>query len=215
LATPGEDDSVLFQVRTAEEPTGSLSTSVPRDVNRSSAFLSNPEHPVENKYPFSGAHDYRYLTARDDVLTFDSTALQQDMEVTGAIHAEIYVSCDCRDVDLWVRLLDVAADGTAFNLMSPGLDVVRTSYRDPKHGLQLMQPGRVYLVRLDNLITSNVFKNGHRVRVQISGSFFPNLSRNPQTGSSERTSGKFRKARITIYADREHPSRIALPIARN
>lgn len=204
-----------LRARTAEEPTGSLSTSVPQDVNRSSAFLSDPEHPVENKYSFSGAHDYGYLTKRDDVLTFDSAALQQDMEVTGPIQAEIYMGCDCRDVDLWVRLLDVAPDGTAFNLMSPGLDVLRASYRDQKQGRQLLQPGRVYLIRLKNLITSNAVKKDHRLRVQISASFFPNFSRNPQTGDTERTYGHFQKARVTIYSDREHPSRLILPIAKN
>jgi uncharacterized protein len=204
-----------LQARTAAEPTGSLSTSVPQDVNRSSAFLSDPEHPVENKYSFSGAHDYSYLVARDDVLTFDSAALQQDTEVTGPIQAEIYMGCDCRDADLWVRLLDVAPDGTAFNLMSPGLDVLRASYRDQKQGRQLLQAGRVYLIRLNNLITGNVFKEDHRLRVQISASFFPNFSRNPQTGDSERTSAHFQKARVTIYSDREHPSRLVLPIAGN
>jgi uncharacterized protein len=204
-----------LQARTAAEPTGSLSTSVPQDANRSSAFLSDPEHPVENKYSFSGAHDYSYLIARDDVLTFDSAALQQDTEVTGPIQAEIYMGCDCRDADLWVRLLDVAPDGTAFNLMSPGLDVLRASYRDQKQGRQLLQAGRVYLIRLNNLITGNVFKKDHRLRVQISASFFPNFSRNPQTGDSERTSAHFQKARVTIYSDREHPSRLVLPIAGN
>jgi uncharacterized protein len=204
-----------LQARTAEESTGSLSTSVPQDVNRSSAFFSDPEHPVENKYSFSGAHDYGYLTTRDDVLTFDSPALQQDTEVTGPIQAEIYMGCDCRDADLWVRLLDVAPDGTAFNLMSPGLDVLRASYRDPKQGRQLLQAGRVYVIRLNNLITSNFFKKDHRLRVQISASFFPNFSRNPQTGNSERTSAHFQKTRVTIYSDREHPSRLVLPIAGN
>ena len=210
-----EEIPARMQARAAEESTGSLSTSVPQDVNRSSAFFSDPEHPVENKYSLSGAHDYGYLTTRDDVLTFDSPALQQDTEVTGPIQAEIYMGCDCRDADLWVRLLDVAPDGTAFNLMSPGLDVLRASYRDPKQGRQLLQAGRVYLIRLNNLMTSNFFKKDHRLRVQISASFFPNFSRNPQTGNSERTSAHFQKTRVTIYSDREHPSRLVLPIAGN
>ena len=94
----------------------------------------------------SGAHDYRELANRPDVLTFDSTPLESDTEVTGPIHAQIYFSCDCRDTDLWVRLLDVAPDGTAFNLMSPGLDVLRASYRDLKKGRQLLKPHRVYRV---------------------------------------------------------------------
>src|ERR1700681_1556013 len=89
--------------------------------------------------------------------------------------------------------------------MSPGLDVLRASYREAGQGQQLLEPNRTYVIHLDNLITSNVFKKDHRVRVQISGSFFPNFSRNPQTGDSERNSANMKKARVTIYSGREHP----------
>jgi putative CocE/NonD family hydrolase len=123
------------------------------------------------------------------------------------------MSCDCRDMDLWVRLLDVAPDGTAFNLMNPGLDVVRASYREAGQKPQLLERNRIYNIHFDNLITGNVFRKDHRVRLQISGSFFPNFSRNPQTGASERNSANMQKARVTIYSDPEHPSHIVLPVA--
>ena len=195
------------------DASGSLSGTAPVSQNSSSSFISDPEHPVTNKYSASGAHDYRDLAGRADTLTFDSPPMQSDVEVTGAIDAEMYMSCDCRDADLWVRLLDVAPDGTALNLMSPGLDVVRASYREPGRGRQLLQPNHAYLISLKNLITGNVFKKEHRIRVQISGSFFPNFSRNPQTGESERDSAAMKKSRVTIYADHDHPSRIILPVA--
>ena len=197
----------------AAHRTRTLSAAIPEISKSSSTFVSDPQNPVKNIYSSSGAHDYRDLGNRNDVLTFDSSPLTLDMEVTGPISAEMYMACDCRDVDLWVRLLDVAPDGTAFNLMSPGLDVVRASYREAGRGQQLLEPNRIYVIHLDNLITSNVFKKDHRVRVQISGSFFPNFSRNPQTGDSERNSANMKKARVTIYTDREHPSRIILPVA--
>ena len=111
----------------------------------------------------------------------------------------MFVSCDCRDFDLWVRLLDVAPDGTAFNLMSPGLDVLRASYRDMSKGRQWLEPGHVYELTLPNLITSNVFLKGHRMRVQVFGSFAPNFSRNLQTGKSEASSAEMKKARIRVY----------------
>ena len=99
--------------------------------------------------------------------------------------------------------------------MSPGLDVVRAGYREAGHEQQLLEPNHIYMIHFENLITSNVFKKDHRVRVQISGSFFPNFSRNPQTGDSERISPNMKKAQITIYSSREHPSRIILPVASN
>lgn len=191
---------------------GGLSTEAPGTAGKPAQFLSDPANSVTNTYSGSGAHDYRYLAKRNDVLMFDSASLPDDMEVAGPIEAVIYLACDCRDTDLWVRLLDVAPDGTAFNLMSPGLDVLRASYRDLEKGRQLLTPGQIYELRLKNLITSNVFLKGHRIRVQISGTFFPNFSRNLQTGESEATSSKMQKATMSIYTDREHPSRIVLPI---
>ena len=146
------------------------------------------------------------------MLTFDSAPLTADTEVTGPITAELHVSCDCRDTDIWARLLDVAPDGTAFNLMSPGLDVLRASYREPEKGRQLLTPGEIYALRLDKLITSNLFKAGHRIRLQVSASFFPNFSRNLHTGEMETTSGRRQKATIRVHHDTAHRSTLTLPI---
>jgi len=194
------------------ETRGGLSADAPREKKAFRSFLSDPEKPVVNPYGSSGAHDYKSLAERNDVLTFNSAPLEHDTEVTGPIDAHIFLACDCRDSDLWVRLLDVAPDGSAFNLMSPGLDVLRASYRDLKKGRQLLTPNRVYELHLDNLITSNVFQKDHRIRVQISATFFPNFSRNPQTGELENSSAKMQKANILIYAEHGHPSRIVLPV---
>ncbi len=191
---------------------GGLSVGAPREKKSLVSFASDPTHPVVNSFSASGAHDYRKLADQKDVLTFDSAPLERDTEVTGPIHAQIYLACDCRDADLWVRLLDVAPDGTAVNLMSPGLDVLRASYRDLKKGRQLLRPNRVYELHLDNLITSNVFRKDHRIRVQISATFFPNFSRNLQSGELENSSARMQKARVSIYTDRRRPSRIILPV---
>ena len=105
----------------------------------------------------------------------------------------------------------LAPDGTAFNLMSPGSDVLRASYRDPEHRSPL-KPGEVYKLVLANMRTGNVFKAGHRIRVQVSASFFPDFSRNLQTGELESTSAKMRVATIRIYHDAERASRLVLPV---
>jgi hypothetical protein len=178
----------------------------------SSAFVSDPGHPVRNKYEDLGAHDYRELALRKDVLTFDSGPLAADTEVTGPIDAEVFVSCTCRDLDLWVRLYDLAPDGAAWNLMSPGPDVMRASYRDQGKGRQLLRPGRIYEIDVRGPMTSNLYKQGHQIRVQVFGSFFPDFSRNLQSGKSERTVASVHKATIRIHHDRLHPSHIVLPI---
>ena len=114
------------------------------------------------------------------MLTFDTEPLAEDLQVSGPISAVIHVSCDCRDFDLWVRLQDVYPDGRAMNLMSPGNDVVRASYRDAGTGAQPLEPGRIYELRLPALISSIRFARGHRIRAQISASFAPHMSRNLQ-----------------------------------
>jgi len=186
------------------------------DANRPGAntnsLLSDPGHPLAESYEDYGAHDYRKLAGREDVLVFDSDPMTADTEVTGPITAEMYASANVQDFDLWVRVLDVAPDGTAFNLMSPGLDVLRASYRNASVQPEPIQPGEIYKLRLDRLLTSNTFLKGHRLRVQISGAFYPHFSRNLQTGKSEVDSQQMQAGRITIHHDAEHPSRVLLPV---
>jgi putative CocE/NonD family hydrolase len=177
-----------------------------------SEFVSDPAHPVVNRYAASGAHDYQELATRRDLLSFDSAPLPADLEVTGPIDAHLYVSCDCRDLDLWVRLYDVAPDGSAWNQMSPGVDVQRASYRDMARGRQLLEPGRIYALDVTGPVTSNVFRKGHRLRVQVSGSFFPNFSSNLQSGDSETHSDRAVPARIRVHHDPAHASHVVLPV---
>jgi putative CocE/NonD family hydrolase len=177
-----------------------------------STFTADPQNPVTDPYDAFGPHDYRELQTREDLLTFDSEPLQEELWVAGAITAVIHASCDCRDFDLWVRLQDVYPDGRAYNLMSPGNDVLRASYRDPEAGKQLLEPGRVYELRLPALNTSIRFGRGHRIRAQISASFAPHLSLNLQTGESEAVAAASKIADITIHHDAEHASRLLLPV---
>jgi putative CocE/NonD family hydrolase len=184
----------------------------PPDTPPSSTFVADPEEPVVDPYASFGPRDYGQLAERDDLLTFDSAPLAEDVTIAGAIDAIVYASCDCRDFDLWVRVLDVHPDGRAINLMGPGNDVLRASYRDPSAGRQWLTPGQVYELRLSNMLTSNRFAPGHRVRLQVSASFAPHFSRNLQTGASEIVASDSRPARITIHHGRGYPSRVSLPV---
>ncbi len=215
-AWPPAAERVAFRLGAAKkgERIGTLAAGQAVNWADFSEFVSDPANPVVNEYTSSGAHDYRKLAERGDVLTFDSAELKHDTEVTGPIQARMFVSCDCRDFDLWVRLLDVAADGTAFNLMSPGLDVLRASYRDLSRRRRWLEPGQVYELTLPNLITSNVFLKGHRMRLQIFGSFAPNFSRNLQTGKSEATIAEMKRARIRVYHVGGRASEIVMPVVK-
>ena len=182
----------------------------------SSSWVSDPAKPVVDPYGLKyGAHDYRALAKRADVAVFETEPLAEPLRVVGPIGVEMYLSADAPDADLWVMLEDVEPDGTAWNLSSPGTDVLRASARDGGPVPKLLTPGEPVLLELPNLRTGNLFGRGHRVRVVLSGSFMPHFSRNLQTGESEAVSAKSRPARLTIHHDAAHPSRLVLPVLQD
>jgi predicted acyl esterase len=187
-------------------------TMVLRRAGTSTTIVSDPDHPVVDTYADrAGGHDYRAIADRSDVVIFESQPLARDKTVVGAMRAEIFVSSDAPDTDIWVKIYDVAPDGTAFNLMSSGLDVLRASYRKAQPDRELLQPGRVYQLDLADLLTANTFRKGHRIRVAIMTSFAPNFSRNLHTGQLETEAMKGRTARVTVHHDARYPSRVILP----
>jgi len=195
---------VLDTLPTPAEPRG----------GRASSFVSDPADPMTDPYADSaaGPHDYAVLAGRRDQLLFETAPLAEDLEVVGAMTADVYLSTDAPDTDLWVKVLDVAPDGTALNLMSPGLDVLRASYAVGDGRRTLLRPGHVYRLTFPDLLTANTFKRGHRIRVMLSAAFAPHFSRNLHTGKLELTDARMRRARITVHHDRAHPSRLTLPV---
>ena len=177
------------------------------------SFVSDPANPVKDEFGTNfGAFDLRGLAGRSDVLTFETQPFDSDKVVVGHVGADVYVSSDAPDFDLYLKLIDVAPDGTAFNLESAGHEVIRASYRDKTDQRKLLKPGEVVKLSFDNLLTGNTFKKGHRLRVYFVGSWFPVYSRNPQTGALETTSSQTRKATINILFGPQHPTKLVLPI---
>ncbi|MGE5415037.1 MAG: CocE/NonD family hydrolase, partial [Syntrophomonadaceae bacterium] len=194
-------------------PNGRLQENAPAARGASSAFVSDPGKPVVDPYGTApGAHDYRALARRGDVLVFDTAPLPEPLRAAGPVGVEIWLSADAPDADLWALLEDVAPDGTAWNLSSPGTDVLRASERDGGAAARPLAPGEPVLLRFPNLRTGNLFAKGHRVRLVLCGSFMPHFSRNLQTGLFETASATTRPARLTIHHDAAHPSRLVLPI---
>jgi putative CocE/NonD family hydrolase len=209
---PGTRSDTLYLAPDPGDRRGLLAQRAPRRAS-ASRFVSDPSAPVTDPYADrQGAHDYAALAGRPDVLVFDTPPLERDLDVIGPVLADIYVSTDARDLDLWARVLDVAPDGTAYNLMSPGLDVQRASYRSGTAQRELLVPEQVYRLQLSHLNIGNRFRRGHRIRVQISGAFHPHYSRNLQTGALEMDSARVRRATIAVHHDRRYPSRLVLPV---
>ena len=210
----GRVETLYLNAASGGQPGRLLATASPSPDSRST-ITSDPKRPVVDTYGPPGAHDYRALATHPDVLTFDSDPLPEDLVVAGDVTAEIHASCDCRDFDLWVRLQDVHPDGAAYNVTSPGNDVIRASYREPGTGPQPLAPGRVHALRWVQAPAGISFRKGHRVRVQVSASFDPHLSRNLQTGESEVTSSESRVAEIAVHHGLDQASRILLPLPKN
>lgn len=191
---------------------GALSWTTPATTS-TSTFVSDAAHPVRDPHDGRfGALDYRALSRETGAVVFETAALAEDLEVLGPIDASVYISVDAPDTDLWLKILDVGTDGTAYNVMSAGLDVVRASYRHRTPTRQLLEPGEVYRIDFTTLMTGNRFMKGHRIRVALMASFAPNMSWNLHTGALEFDSSTTAQARITVHAGGQYPSGLVLPV---
>ena len=196
---------------------GSLSTSAPASEPQDK-FTYDPQKPVptiggplccDSVHLAPGPKDQRTLEERDDVLLYSTPPLEHDLEVTGPVRLEFFASSSAVDTDFTAKLVDVYPDGTAINIAE---GILRAKYRDSQETPTLLTPGKVYSLAIDLWATSNVFRAGHRVRLEISSSNFPRFDRNLNTGESAATSAKSTTATNTILHDAAHPSALVLPV---
>ncbi len=173
-------------------------------LTRGGALLMTPEFPA-------GPHDQRPTESRADVLVYSTEALEQDTEVTGPITVHLWAVSSAPDTDFVARLVDVHPDGYAQNLTD---GIIRARYRNFAHGEvpSLIEPGKAYEYEIDLWATSNVFKQGHRIRLDVTSSNFPRWDRNPNTGHPFGTDAELAVAHQTILHDAEHFSYVTLPI---
>jgi hypothetical protein len=158
-----------------------------------------------------GVYDQREVEARQDVLVYTSTPLAQDLEVTGPVVVKLYAASTAPDTDFTAKLVDVRPDGYAQNLQS---GIVRARYRRSTTNPAPLTPGEVTEFIIDLWATSQVFKAGHCIRVEISSSNFPLWDRNPNTGGpvTLTTAAALQTAEQTIFHDARYLSHILLPI---
>lgn len=158
---------------------------------------------------------YRALGARDDVLVFQTSPLEQDIVVVGSIKVDLHIASDCVDTDFMVKLIDVHPpsddypDGYAMNLCH---GVLRVRYREGFEHETRLEPGEVYAITIDAFPTANRFVKGHRIRLDISSSNFPHFDVNPNSGEPEGYGRSPRVATNRVYMDAARPSRVLLPI---
>ena len=155
------------------------------------------------------------LSTRHDVLVFQTERLERDVEVTGPIEVNLWVSSDAPDTDFTAKLIDVYPpnedypDGFALNISD---SIFRMRYRDSWEKPSLMSAGGIYPVTIVLYPTSNVFAKGHRIRLDVSSSNFPRFDVNPNTGEPLGRNTHTHAALNTVHHDANHPSHVVLSV---
>jgi putative CocE/NonD family hydrolase len=140
---------------------------------------------------------------------YQTAPIQKPLEVTGPVSVQLWAASSARDTDFVVKLIDVWPDGFVQEL-SHG--IVRARYRESFESPSLINAGEVYEYTIQVNPTGNMFRVGHRIRVDVSSSDFPNFDRNLNTGDKEYAEATIKVARQTVFHDATRPSRILLPV---
>ncbi len=215
---------------------GALTTTEPQNDRASTTYVFDPKNPVptiggnissNDGILLQGAWDQKGgphvwnftdpmpLSARNDVVVFQTAPLAEDTEVTGEIAVKLWASSLSVDTDFTAKLVDVhppCADTPGGFDMNITDGIVRARSRETLDQEVFMEPGNVYPFTIKLYPTSNVFKKGHRIRVDISSSNFPRFDVNPNTGEPLNDNRRWQNAVNTIHHDRPHPSHILLPV---
>ncbi len=198
---------------------GKLTTTKPKQ-DMPDSFIYDPMNPVTSyggnvcctgNAVKGGAFDQQQMETRNDILVYTTDILSEGVEVSGFIESTLYVSSDAKDTDFTIKLIDVYPDGTAYNLDET---IQRARYREGYDKEVFMQKGKVYKVDLTPMSTSNYFKKGHRIRIEISSSNFPRFARNLNTGGTNYDESKGVVAHNKVHHSDTYPSQIRLPMKR-
>jgi putative CocE/NonD family hydrolase len=193
---------------------GTLSTAVSGADQPPDSYTYDPAYPVPfvtepTSSQIGGPDDYAAVERRDDVLVYVTEPCSEEIEVTGPIRVDLYASSSAPDTDFTAKLIDVWPNGFRQRLCD---GVVRARFRDGMEHPSLIEPGRVYHYTIDCWHTTQVFRVGHRICLEISSSAFPKYDRNLNTGEPLGKTSTMAVAEQHIYHDAEHPSAVVLPI---
>ncbi|MGK0176129.1 MAG: putative CocE/NonD family hydrolase [Ulvibacter sp.] len=196
---------------------GSLTEKKP-SKDKPDSFVYDPMNPVTSlggnvcctgNAVKGGAFNQQSMEVRSDILVYTTDVLTEGVEVSGFIESTLYVSSDAKDTDFTVKLIDVYPDGTAYNLDET---IQRARFREGYDKEVFMGEGKVYKIDLTPLSTSNYFKKGHRIRIEVSSSNFPRFARNLNTGGNNYDESEAVVAHNKVHHSKKYSSQIKLPI---
>lgn len=175
-------------------------------------YRYDPRNPVPTLWSaakFTLPADQRPLADRRDILVYQSEPLAEPLEVTGYPEVVLYVATSTPDTDIFARLIDVAPDGTARDI---AMGMVRARFRDGLDRPKLLIPGEVTEFRIRLRPTANEFQTGHRIRLDVTSSDFPNFDRNHNTSADQNADARLVTADIRLFHGLEKNSRLMLPV---
>jgi hypothetical protein len=182
----------------------------------SDRYVYDPDDPVPSVGGTSiygiaqpGPVDQSAVEARKDVLVYTTPPLEEDLEVTGPVRLVLHASSSARDTDFVATLVDVDPEGKAVNLKT---GILRARFRNSTERPELLTPGQVYELPIEIGATSNLFEKGHRIRLQVTSSCFPEFSRNLNTGAPIGLTTEKVEAEQTILHDADFSSVLVLPV---
>lgn len=158
-----------------------------------------------------GPIDQRILEARDDVLVYTTDPLEREIEVIGPVETVLYAASSALDTDFVVRICDVYPDGRSIFLTE---GIIRARYRNSLEGesSELLEPNEIAEYRIRCYPMANVFRRGHRIRVDVTSSSFPRFARNLNTGGDVATETRMEVAHQSVLHTSAYPSRVVLPV---
>lgn len=157
----------------------------------------------------SSPKDQSHIENRNDVLCYTTPELKEDIEVTGPLELHLFAATSARDTDFTGKLVDVFPDGSAYNV---GDGIIRAQYRKSFFKPEFVTPGEVYEYTINMENTSQLFRKGHRIRIDVSSSSFPEYNRNMNTGNPAGEDAEGIIAEQKIFHQSEYPSYIDLPV---
>lgn len=175
-------------------------------------YTYDPRDPVMSLYDKDAYYaplDQQPLAHRHDIVVYSTQHLTKELQVIGPVTVELWASSTARDTDFTAKLVDEQPNGQAIGLST---GIVRARYRNGTSTPTLIQPGEAVKYTINLEPTAYVFKAGHRVRIDIASSDFPDYDRNHNTGGNDYYESRLVAARQTILHSATYPSRVVLPV---
>lgn len=178
----------------------------------SDRYEYDPRDPVPTQWTkslYTVPADQRDLAGRDDILVYKTPPLTAPVETIGYPEVVLFAASNCPDTDFFARVVDVGPEGQAIDVAS---GMIRARYRNGLDKPQLLSPGEVNEFRIRLRPTAHRFLTGHRIRLDITSSDFPNYDRNHNTAADQNVDGQLATATQTVQHGGMRSSRLVLPI---